>query len=134
MAADLYLVQAMAPSGIDVIIGAKQDPEFGPVMLFGLGGIFVEVMRDVTSRVLPIGPQEAREMIGEIKGGRLLAGFRGAPPADIEALVRALVAVSDLVVSHPEIESLDVNPIRVFREGSGCLALDVKVEVRGDNI
>ncbi len=86
----------------------------------------------MTSRVLPIGPQEAREMIGEIKGGRLLAGFRGAPPADIEALARALVAVSDLVVSHPEIESLDVNPIRVFREGSGCLALDVKVEVRGD--
>jgi acetyltransferase len=132
MPADVYLVQAMAPSGIEIIIGAKHDPEFGPVILFGLGGVFVEVMGDVTSRVLPIGEEAARQMIGEIKGGRLLAGFRGAPPSDTEALAGALTAVSRLMIDHPEIESLDVNPVRVFQEGRGCLALDVKMEVRGD--
>ncbi len=130
MAADVYLVQAMAPAGIETIIGAKQDPEFGPVILFGLGGVFVEVMGDVTSRVLPIDEEAALEMIGEIKGGRLLAGFRGAPPSDTEALAKALTAVSRLMIDHPEIENLDINPIRVFPEGGGCLALDVKMEVR----
>jgi len=130
MPADLYLVQEMAGEGVEVIIGAKKDPEFGPVIMFGLGGVFVEVMGDVTCRVLPIDEKDTGEMIGEVKGAALLAGFRGAPTADMESLVKACAAVSRLMLDHPEIESLDINPIRVLAKGSGCLALDVKMGVR----
>ena len=91
MAADVYLLQAMAADGVETIIGGKRDPEFGPVVMFGLGGIFVEVLKDVTVRVAPIDEQDARQMIGEIKGAPLLSGARGTAPADRETLVKALV-------------------------------------------
>ena len=128
MAAEVYLLQAMAGDGVETIIGAKRDPEFGPVIMFGLGGIFVEVLKDVTVRVAPIEEADARDMIGEIKGAPLLAGARGTAPADREALVKALVAVSKLLVDHAEILSLDINPFRVFAQGKGGVALDVKIE------
>ncbi len=126
--AEVYLLQAMAGDGVETIIGAKRDPEFGPVIMFGLGGIFVEVLKDVTVRVAPIEEADARHMIGEIKGAPLLAGARGAKPADLEALVKALVGVSKLLIDHPEILSLDINPFRVFAQGEGGMALDVKIE------
>jgi acetyltransferase len=128
VAAEVYLLQAMAGDGVETIIGAKRDPEFGPVVVFGLGGIFVEVLQDVTVRVAPIDEAEARRMIGEIRGAPLLAGARGTAPADREALVNALVGVSRLLVDHAEILSLDINPFRVFTQGKGGAALDVKIE------
>ncbi|MGD0230973.1 MAG: acetate--CoA ligase family protein [Syntrophorhabdales bacterium] len=127
MAADVYLLQAMAASGVETIIGGKRDAEFGPVVMFGLGGIFVEVMNDVTLRVAPVDERAAREMIEEIKGAPLLSGARGAGRADTGSIARALVAVSRLLVDHPEVEGIDINPLRVFKEGKGCLALDVKI-------
>lgn len=128
VAAEVYLLQAMAGDGVETIIGAKRDPEFGPVIMFGLGGIFVEVLKDVTARVAPIDEADARLMIGEIKGAPLLAGARGTTPADREALVNALVGVSRLLVDHAEIRSLDINPFHVFTQGKGGVALDVKIE------
>jgi acetate---CoA ligase (ADP-forming) len=126
---DLYLLQKMAPKGVETIIGGKRDGEFGPVIVFGLGGIFVEVLKDVTMRVAPVDEASAREMIGEIKGAGLLKGARGTPPADLEALTKAIVNVSELFVAHPEVASLDVNPFVVFQKGSGGCALDVKMEI-----
>jgi acetyltransferase len=128
VAAEVYLLQAMAGDGVETIIGARRDPEFGPVIMFGLGGIFVEVLKDVTVRVAPIDEADARRMIGEIKGAPLLAGARGTAPADREALVDALVGVSRLLVDHAEILTLDINPFRVFTQGKGGAALDVKIE------
>lgn len=131
MAADLYLLQRMAPAGVEAIIGGKRDPEFGPVVVFGLGGIFVEVLGDVAMRVAPVDAATALDMIGEIRGHALLEGTRGTKPADVESLSRAIAAVSHMLADHPEIEALDINPIRVFEQGKGCLALDVKMGISG---
>jgi acetyltransferase len=128
MAADVYLLQKMAPDGVDTIVGGKRDGEFGPVVMFGLGGIFVEVMKDVTMRVAPIDDGLAREMIEEIQGSPILKGARGRPLADVEELSRVLVKISKLLADQPSIKSLDINPLRVFERGSGCLALDMKIE------
>ncbi|MFH0977042.1 MAG: acetate--CoA ligase family protein [Spirochaetota bacterium] len=122
-----YLLQKMAPEGIDAIIGGKQDPEFGHVILFGLGGIFVEIFRDTSVRIAPVDMQTAKEMIDEIKGAPLLKGARGTAMADIASLTDAIVNVSRLLSEHPEITNLDINPLRVFPEGRGCAALDVKI-------
>ena len=129
MAADAYLLQKQAPEGVETIVGGKRDPGFGPVVLFGLGGILVEVLRDVALRVAPIDAGSAREMIRELKGSALLAGARGTPPADVDALAGVIANVSRMLFDHPEIASLDINPLRVFPKGSGCLALDVKIGI-----
>jgi acetyltransferase len=128
IAADVYLLQAMAADGVETIIGGKRDPEFGPVVLFGLGGIFVEVLKDAAVRLAPLDEEDARRMIGEIKGAPLLAGARGTTPADREILVKTLIGVSRLLIEHEEIRSLDINPFRVFTQGKGGVALDVKIE------
>ena len=128
MKADLYLVQEMARPGVETIVGAKRDPEFGPVVVFGLGGLFVEVLKDAAVRVAPLDEAGAGEMIREIRGAPLLAGARGGAPSDTAALAKVLVAVSRLLVDHPEVMSIDINPLRVFAQGEGCLALDVKLE------
>ncbi len=119
-------VQKMAPSGIEAIVGVMRDPSFGPVIMFGLGGVFVEIMKDVTFRVLPISGDDAAEMIEEIKGCSLLKGYRGHG-ADIDALKELLVRVSALVSAHPEIRELDLNP--VFLYPSGCLTADARMFV-----
>jgi len=129
MKGDAFLIQKMVPSGQEVIIGGKRDPGFGPVILFGLGGIFVEVLKDVSLRVAPVDHGEAASMIDEIRGVRLLDGFRGQAPADKEALTEILVNVSKLLAEHPEIENLDINPLVVWENGKGCIAVDVKVEI-----
>lgn len=112
------LVQEMAPPSTEVIVGAIKDPQFGPAVMFGLGGIFVEVLKDVTFRVAPITVDEAREMITEVKAYPLLKGYRNLPPADIEAIVRILLNTSRLVMEHQEIKELDLNPIMVYEKGA----------------
>ncbi len=114
---DGILVQEMAPQGIEVIVGAIKDPQFGQTLMFGLGGIFVELLKDVTFRVAPITEQEALEMIQGVKAYPLLNGYRGAEPADVNALVRVLLCVSKLIMEHPEIKELDLNPIMVYPHG-----------------
>jgi acetyl-CoA synthetase (ADP-forming) len=112
------LVQEMAPSSTEVIVGAIKDPQFGPAIMFGLGGIFVEVLKDVTFRVAPITEEEACEMITEVKAYPLLKGYRNTPPADIDAIVKVLVRTSKLVMDHKEIKELDLNPIMVYEKGA----------------
>jgi len=112
------LVQEMAPSSTEVIVGAIKDPQFGPALMFGLGGIFVEVLKDVTFRIAPITEDEAHEMITEVRAYPLLKGYRSQPPADIEAIVQILLNASKLVMKHEEIKEIDLNPIMVYEKGA----------------
>lgn len=120
-------VQTMAPAGTEVIVGMSKDSQFGPVMMFGLGGIFVEVLKDVAFRIVPLEPKDAREMVREIKGYPVLEGVRGQPPADLAALEKLILQVSAFVEAHPEIEELDLNP--VFAYPDGVLAVDARIVV-----
>jgi acetyl-CoA synthetase (ADP-forming) len=119
------LVQEMIPQSTEVIVGAVKDPQFGPALMFGLGGIFVEILRDVAFRVAPIDEDEAREMISEVKAYPLLKGYRNLPPADIEAIVKILVNTSRLVTEHHEIKELDLNPVMVYEKGAK--AVDARI-------
>ncbi len=112
------LVQEMAPQSTEVIVGATKDPQFGPALMFGLGGIFVEVLKDVTFRIAPISESDAREMVTEVKASPILKGYRGQPPADIKAVVGILMNTSRLVMEHQEIKELDLNPIMVYEKGA----------------
>ncbi len=112
------LVQEMAPSSTEVIVGATKDPQFGPALMFGLGGIFVEALKDVTFRIAPITELDAQEMITEVKAYPILRGYRGQPPADIDAIVQILMNTSRLVMDHLEIKELDLNPIMVYEKGA----------------
>lgn len=112
------LIEEMAPSSTEVIVGAIKDPQFGPTIMFGLGGIFVEVLKDVTFKVAPITEQEAKEMITEVRAYPLLKGYRNQPPADIDAIVKILLNASKLVMEHQEIKELDLNPIMVYEKGA----------------
>jgi acyl-CoA synthetase (NDP forming) len=112
------LVQEMAPQSTEVIVGATKDPQFGPTLMFGLGGIFVEILKDVTFRIAPVTEDEAREMITAVKAYPLLKGYRNTPPADIEAIVKILLNTSRLVMEHQEIKELDLNPIMVYEKGA----------------
>jgi len=118
-------VQQMARPGTEVIIGMSKDPQFGPVLMFGLGGILVEVLKDVSFRIVPLTRRDAREMIKEIKGYPILEGYRGLEPANIEVLEEILLKVSDLVENRPEIKELDINPILAYSDGA--LAVDARV-------
>jgi acetyl coenzyme A synthetase (ADP forming)-like protein len=121
------LVQEMVPPGIEVLLGMSKDPQFGPLVTFGLGGIYVEVLRDVTFRVAPFGKTDAAEMLGEIRATHLLDGVRGQKAADKDALVDALLRISKLVTDFPEIAELDINPLFVYEKGRGVLALDARI-------
>ncbi|MCH8998334.1 MAG: acetate--CoA ligase family protein, partial [Proteobacteria bacterium] len=130
VAAEGVLVAPMA-AGVETILGVQRDPLFGPVVMFGLGGVLVEVLGDVAFRLAPFGRDEAHRMIREIKGFKVLEGVRGAPPADLEALAEALVRLSVLAAAEAErIESIDVNPFLVLPEGQGAVALDALVVPR----
>ena len=118
-------VQKMAHPGVEVIIGAKRDKQFGPVLMFGLGGIWVEVLQDVSLRVTPVTRRDAGEMIKEIKGYRMLTGYRNQPPADISKLEDMLLAVSEFTVQYPMVSELDLNP--VIANGDGAVAVDARV-------
>jgi acyl-CoA synthetase (NDP forming) len=119
------LVQEMAPASTEVIVGSIKDPQFGPALMFGLGGVFVEVLKDVTFRIAPVNEEEAHEMIEEVKAYPLLKGYRGSPPADINAIVKIILATSKLVMEHEEIKELDLNPIMVYEKGAK--AVDARI-------
>ena len=118
-------VQNMARPGVEVIIGMSKDPQFGPVLMFGLGGILVEVLKDVSFRIVPLAKRDAREMIKEIKGYPILEGYRGQEPANVAVLEDYLLKVSDFVDGRPEIKELDINPI--FAYSDGAVAVDARV-------
>ena len=127
MKADQYLIQRMV-HGCEIILGAKQDPQFGPVVLFGMGGVFVELFDDVAVRVAPLDERMALEMMHEIKGSTLLNGYRGSPALDKRALSEALLSVSNLLIEHPDIVNVDINPLVVLEEGNGAVLVDAKIE------
>jgi len=118
-------VQPMAPPGVEVIVGMSKDPQFGPVLMFGLGGILVEVLKDVSFRIVPVTTRDAREMIREIKGYPLLEGYRGQKPASIPALEKLIVKVSQFVEKNPDIKELDLNPI--FAYPDKAVAVDARI-------
>ncbi len=118
-------VQQQASPGTEVIVGATTDPQFGPVMMFGLGGVFVEVLKDVAFRIVPLEARDANQMVREIRGFPILEGVRGGAAADLGALERLILKVSDFVAKHPEIAELDLNP--VFAYPDGALAVDARV-------
>jgi acetyl-CoA synthetase (ADP-forming) len=122
------MVQEMAPSGTEVIVGCTKDPQFGPAIMFGLGGIFVEVLKDVTFRIAPITEDEAAEMISEVKAYPLLKGYRNTPPADLKAIVKILLSTSKLVMDHMEIKELDLNPIIVYEKGAKTVDVRIILE------
>jgi len=124
------LVQQMVTGGREVLVGMSRDPQFGPLVAFGLGGIYVEALKDVAFRVAPFSREEAGEMIHEIRSYPLLEGIRGEPPADHEAMVDALLRISQLVTDFPEIVELDINPLMVFEEGRGAMAIDMRLVLR----
>jgi len=118
-------VQKMAPPGVEVVIGMSKDAQFGPVLMFGLGGILVEIIEDVSLRVTPITRKDAAEMIKEIKGYRLLAGYRGQEPVDTSKLEDMLLAVSDFVEENPVVKELDLNPVLAYSDNA--IAVDARV-------
>ena len=122
-------VQETVRGGREVIIGSSRDPQFGPLVMFGLGGIYVEVLKDVSFRVAPFGERHARKMIEEIRSAALLWGARGERPADIDAIVHCLLTVSQLVSEHPDIVELDINPLKVREPGAGAVAVDARITI-----
>jgi acyl-CoA synthetase (NDP forming) len=126
---DGFLVSKMVSGGVECIIGVHRDPLFGPVVMFGIGGILVEVMNDVTFRLAPISEAEALAMIEGVRGYKLLAGYRGKPRADIPALAHAIAAVSRLAATNADrVKTIEINPVVALAEGSGILALDAVIE------
>jgi acyl-CoA synthetase (NDP forming) len=123
------LVQPMLTGGVEVMIGVTDDPLFGPLIAFGLGGIHVEILGDVQFRITPLTERDAAEIIRGIKGYRLLTGYRGHPPADLEALEDTLLRVSRLVEEVPEISELDLNPIFALPPGQGCRIVDARIRI-----
>jgi acyl-CoA synthetase (NDP forming) len=127
---DGILVQPMAGGGRELILGGRQDPQFGPVALVGLGGIFVEIFEEVAVRVAPISRRDAQEMVESLRGAQILKGARGHKPSDVEAVVKALLRLSQLLQDFPEIKEVDINPLLVFLEDEGCRALDARMILR----
>jgi acyl-CoA synthetase (NDP forming) len=124
-------VQKMSRPGVEVIIGMSKDAQFGPVLMFGLGGVLVEVLKDVSFRIVPLARRDAAEMLREIKGYPLLEGYRGQEAVDIPRLEKLLLKVSDFVEKHPEIKELDLNP--VFAYSDGAIAVDARVILEENN-
>lgn len=125
-----FLVQRFLPGGHEVILGAKRDPHFGPTVLFGLGGVFTEILEDVAIGLAPLSAGEAERLIARTKGYPVLRGARGRKPADLEALVDCLVRLSWLVADHPGIAELDLNPVKVFASGEGVASVDARILVK----
>jgi len=124
---DGVLVQPMAIGGHELILGGRQDAQFGPTVLAGMGGVFVEIFEEASLRVAPISRREALAMIKELRGAPILMGARGHKPSDVEAVVEALLRLSQLLCDFPEIQELDINPLRVFHAPDGCQALDARI-------
>jgi acyl-CoA synthetase (NDP forming) len=118
-------VTQMAPSGVEVIIGSIKDSQFGQTLMFGLGGIFVELFKDVAFRIAPITEDEATEMITEIKSYPLLKGYRNTPPSDLVAIKDILIKLSKMVMDHPEIKETDLNPTIIYKKGA--ITVDARI-------
>ncbi len=112
------LVQEMAPQSTEVIVGSIKDPQFGQTLMFGLGGVFVEILKDVTFRIAPITREDAQEMVMSIKAYPLLNGYRNTPPTDIDAIITTLLNTSRLVMDNPQIKELDLNPVMAYEKGA----------------
>jgi acyl-CoA synthetase (NDP forming) len=123
------LVQPMISGGVELMIGVTQDPVFGPLIGFGLGGIHVEILKDVCFRVTPITDRDAAEMVRAIKGYRLLEGYRGHPAADIPAIENLLLRIARLVEEIPQIAELDLNPVIALPPGRGCQIVDARIRI-----
>ncbi len=119
------LVQKMLKGGREIIIGMNRDPQFGPMIMFGLGGISVEVLKDVTFRIAPLTENDVDEMIKEIRAYPMLLGIRGEKPSDIGAIKESLLRFSKLCTDFPEIVEIDINPMLVFEDG--CVAVDIRL-------
>ena len=126
------MVYRMVPAGKEMIIGMSRDVQFGPLVMFGLGGIYVNLLKDVSFRLPPLSEQEAREMIEETRAYTLLKGIRGEPSSDVAAVVETILRVGQLVWDFPQIVEMDINPVIVYEEGNGCIALDVKITLTKD--
>ena len=124
------LIEEMAPEGVEVILGSSRDPRFGPLVMFGLGGTLVEVLKDVSFRLAPMWRISAERMVRQIKAFSVLDGFRGAPPRDIGAIVDTLLRLSAMTCNHPEIVELDINPLIVHAKGKGCSVADSRIMLR----
>ena len=124
------MVQEMIPQGKEVILGITRDMQFGPMIMFGLGGIYVEVLKDVAFRIAPLSIENADAMIREIQSFPLLRGVRGEAPADIEAIKDALMRLSQMAMDFPEIIEADVNPLLVCAEGQGAVAVDARITIQ----
>ena len=121
-----YLVQEMV-SGVEIILGARTDPLYGPMLLVGAGGVLVELVKDIAFRLMPVTADDARAMLGELRVSKLLAGFRGKPAADVDALVRAICGLSDFYLDHRHLlADLEINPLIVRAKGEGVRAVDVR--------
>jgi acetate---CoA ligase (ADP-forming) subunit beta len=118
-------VQSMAKPGIEVIIGMSKDGQFGPVIMFGLGGVLVEILKDVSFRIVPLEKRDVKEMIREIKGFPMLQGYRGSAPVDIENLENMILKISAFIDKHPEIKELDLNPVFAYEDGA--IAVDARI-------
>ena len=122
---DGFLMEEMASRGVEVIIGALRDPQFGPTVMFGLGGIAVELLKDVSYRLAPLDKKEALEMIREVKGYPLLTGFRGSKPVDINSLSETIIKLSEILIEIEDIKEIEINPLLVYEKG--VMAVDVRV-------
>jgi acetyl-CoA synthetase (ADP-forming) len=120
----------MFQPGTEVIVGVSKDPQFGPVVMFGLGGIFVELLKDVSFRVIPVERKDAQEMIKEIKGFPLLQGYRGKKPADISSLVNIILKISKFIEGNPQIKELELNPILAYP--NRAVAVDARIILEKD--
>jgi len=121
-------VQKMAKSGVELIIGVNQDPQFGPMIMFGLGGVLVEILKDVSFRLIPLSSYDAAEMVKEIKGSALLKGYRGQEPVNIPALEEVLLKVSRFIENNPQVKELDLNPIFGYKDG--LVAVDARIVLK----
>jgi acetyl coenzyme A synthetase (ADP forming)-like protein len=125
-------VQKMVPAGLETLIGMNRDPQFGPLVTFGLGGIYVEILKDVTFRLAPFSRDEALDMLGGIRAHALIDGVRGQPPADKEAIVDTLLRIGQMVIDLPEIAELDINPFIAYEQGQGGVAIDMRLVLTSD--
>lgn len=121
-------VQKMVRPGVELILGMNDDAQFGPVLMFGIGGIFTEIMKDVSFRIVPLDKQDAHDMIHEIKGFPLLNGYRGQEPVDTDNLENMLLRISEFVASQPEIKEMDINPVIAYKDGA--IAVDARINLR----
>jgi acetyltransferase len=123
------ILQQMIPGGVEVIVGVTQDPSFGSLMMFGMGGMYTELFRDVTFRIHPLTDVDAKDMIRSIKAYQLLEGWRGSKPSDVKALEELLLRISAMIEDLPQIVELDLNPIKVLEQEKGYVVVDARVMV-----